>query len=70
MSTKLAEIVAATRRRVADSRRTADLRQLEIQAQNHTPRGFRRALEAKGRDGIGVIAELKKGFALARIDPR
>lgn len=60
MPSKLADIVAATRRRVTESRRTADLRQLEKQAQEHTPRGFRRALESKGRSGIGIIAELKK----------
>ena len=60
MASKLADIIAATRRRVTESRRTADLRQLEKQAQEHTPRGFRRALESKGRGGIGIIAELKK----------
>ncbi len=60
MPSKLADIVAATRRRVTESRRTADLRQLEKQAQEHAPRGFRRALESRGRSGIGIIAELKK----------
>ncbi len=60
MPTKLEEIVAATRRRVANSRRTADLRDLEKRAQDRVPRGFRRALENQGRSGIGVIAELKK----------
>src|SRR5882724_7595607 len=60
MSTKLEEIVANTRRRVANARRTADLRDLEKRAQEHTPRGFRKALETKGRKGIAVIAELKK----------
>ena len=60
MSTKLAEIVAATRRRVTEARRSADLRQLEKLAQEHTPRGFRRALEAAGHSGVAVIAELKK----------
>jgi len=60
MPTKLEEIVAATRRRVANSRRTADLRDLEKRAQEHTPRGFRKALEANGRNGIAIIAELKK----------
>ena len=60
MPTKLEEIVAATRRRVANSRRTADLRDLEKRAQERTPRGFRKALETNGRNGIAIIAELKK----------
>jgi indole-3-glycerol phosphate synthase len=60
MPVGLAEIVAATRRKVADSRLHADLRQLERQAESHVPRGFRRSLEERGRDGIAVIAELKK----------
>jgi len=60
MPTKLEEIVAATRRRVANSCRTADLRDLEKRAQEHTPRSFRKALQANGRNGIAIIAELKK----------
>ena len=60
MPTKLEEIVAATRRRVANSRRTADLRDLEKRAQDRTPRGFRKALETNRRNGIAIIAELKK----------
>ncbi len=60
MPTKLEEIVAATRRRVANSRPTANLRDLEKRAQEHAPRGFRRALQSKARSGIAVIAELKK----------
>ncbi len=39
-------------------RRTVDLRELELRAREHIPRGFRRALESK--DGVAVIAELKK----------
>ena len=35
-------------------------RLLEQPAEMHVPRGFRRALEAKSRDGVAVIAELKK----------
>jgi indole-3-glycerol phosphate synthase len=60
MPARLAQIVAATRLRVAETRRTADLRDLERRAQVHTPRGFRRALEGRSRNGIGIIAELKK----------
>lgn len=56
----LDQIVAATRRRVARAKSEADLRQLERQAQDHTPRGFRRSLAVRGHDGIAVIAELKK----------
>src|ERR1700691_4604726 len=38
----------------------ADMRDLERRAERHAPRGFRRGLESKSRDGIAVIAELKK----------
>ncbi len=60
MTTVLDRIVAATRARVATTKPTADRRALEQLAVQHAPRGFRRALEAKSRDGIAVIAELKK----------
>jgi indole-3-glycerol phosphate synthase len=60
MAAVLDRIVAATRARVAESKRTADLRELELRAEKHVPRGFRRALATKGHDGIAVIAELKK----------
>jgi indole-3-glycerol phosphate synthase len=60
MPTSLDQIVAATRRRVADAKRSADLRQLEQRAERHTPRGFRRALAARSRTGPAIIAELKK----------
>ena len=49
MPATLDQIVAATRLRVADARRSADLRQLEKLAQDHVPRGFRRALANKSR---------------------
>ena len=55
----LDRIVAATRLRVAEAKRGADLRELERRAERHLPRGFRRALKSKS-DGIAVIAELKK----------
>lgn len=56
----LAEIVAATRRKVGASRQKADLRQLERQAALHVPRGFRSALESAGKSRPAIIAELKK----------
>ncbi len=60
MAAILEKIVAATRARVEKTRRDADLRTLERQAEMHVPRGFRRALQSKSRDGVAVIAELKK----------
>ena len=60
MVATLSEIVAATHQRVDAVRRAADMRALERQAEAHTPRGFRRALEQKAASGIAVIAELKK----------
>jgi indole-3-glycerol phosphate synthase len=58
--TVLADIVAATRRRVGECRSKADFRELEKRAAAHVPRGFRKGLEAAGRTGIAIIAELKK----------
>jgi indole-3-glycerol phosphate synthase len=74
MAAVLDRIVAATRARVAESRRAADLRELERRAERHVARGFRKALCSKGRDGIAVIAELKKaspskGLIRASFDP-
>jgi indole-3-glycerol phosphate synthase len=60
MPVSLDQIVEATRRRVAETKRTADLRELEQLAERHVPRGFRRALEEKSKAGVAVIAELKK----------
>jgi indole-3-glycerol phosphate synthase len=60
MPASLDEIVAATRRRVAEIKPTADLRQLDRQAGNHVPRGFRRGLESSSASGVAVIAELKR----------
>jgi indole-3-glycerol phosphate synthase len=60
MATVLDRIVAATRARVADSIRTADLADLEQRAEKHVPRGLRGALFEKSQHGIAVIAELKK----------
>ena len=60
MAASLDHIVAATRRRVADAKRSADLRQLEQRAERHAPRGLRCALAAKSQTGPAIIAELKK----------
>jgi len=56
----LDQIIAATRRNTAEAKHGADLRELERRAEQHVPRGFRRALEERSRVGIAVIAELKK----------
>ena len=60
MPVSLDQIVGSTRGKVAEAKRTADLRELERRAERHVPRGFRRALEEKSRVGVAVIAELKK----------
>jgi len=61
MVVSLDQIVAATRRKVAETRRSGDLGGLERQAERHIPRGFRRVLETRSRSGVAVLAELKKG---------
>ena len=58
--TLLEEIVAAARRKVAETRSTADMSDLERRAQAHAPRGFRQALAAASAAGPAIIAELKK----------
>jgi len=68
MAAVLDQIVAATRARVAEAKRGADFDELERLAEQHTPRGLRRALAParfpqKGRETghpLAVIAELKK----------
>jgi indole-3-glycerol phosphate synthase len=60
MPVSLDEIVAATRRKVGETKLAADLCQLEREAGNHIPRGFRLGLESGSANGIAVIAELKR----------
>jgi indole-3-glycerol phosphate synthase len=60
MAAVLDRIVAATRAKVEECRRGADLRTLEKRAESHVPRGFRQALQSKSAGGVAVIAELKK----------
>ena len=58
--TILADIIAATRRKVRESISTADLGGLERQAEAFVPRGFRGSLEAASHSRPAIIAELKK----------
>lgn len=60
MPTKLEEIISHTRRQAAVAQASADLRALEAAAEQHQPRGFRRALRSAASQGVAVIAELKK----------
>ena len=60
MSALLDHIVAKTKQKVLEAKRAADLPELERRAEQHAPRGFRRALEENSRVGPAVIAELKK----------
>ena len=68
--TVLADIIAATRRKVAQTRSKADVRELERRAASNVPRGFSRALQSAS-SGIAIIAELKKASpsrGLIRVD--
>jgi indole-3-glycerol phosphate synthase len=60
MPVSLDQIVSSTRRKMAEAKAVVDLRELGRQAEQHVPRGFRRALEEKSKAGVAVIAELKK----------
>jgi indole-3-glycerol phosphate synthase len=74
MPAGLDQIVAATRCRVAETRRVADMRDLERRAETHVPRGFREKIKNTAQSGVAVIAELKKaspsrGLIRADFDP-
>ena len=60
MTAYLDQIVAATRRRLSQGGGTANRLELEAAATKHVPRGFRRSLQAKAKNDVAVIAELKK----------
>jgi indole-3-glycerol phosphate synthase len=60
MPTKLDTILSAARERVASTKKLADVRALAAAAERHQPRGFRGSLRSASRNGIAVIAELKK----------
>ena len=70
----LDSILSATRRRVSESRSRADFGAWERNAAEHTPRGFRRQLQQSAKNGVAIIAELKKaspskGLIRAAFDP-
>ncbi len=56
----LEHLVANARRRVAELKRTLDVRELERRADAHPSRGFRRRIEEVSAAGPAVIAEIKK----------
>src|SRR5215469_14334228 len=56
----LPEILAHTRRVVAERKAAVDLHAIERAAAAHTPRGFALALRTKALRGPAIIAELKK----------
>jgi len=56
----LPEILAHTRKVVAERKASADMRALERAAAEHQPRGFARALREAAKSGPAVIAEIKK----------
>jgi len=58
MPSKLEEIVAAARERVALAK--ASVRPNGLGAESHQPRGFRKNLLQVAKSGVAVIAELKK----------
>jgi len=71
----LADIIAATRRKVDECRANSDMHELEQRAERHVPRGFREAIESASLTGPAIIAELKKaspsrGLIRSDFDPR
>jgi indole-3-glycerol phosphate synthase len=60
MPTKLEEILAATRARVAAAKAVSAITDPIAVAQRHWPRGFRERLVTVSQSGPAVIAELKK----------
>ncbi len=60
MATKLEEIISHTRLQLAGSNLFSAMKDLELEAAHHKPRGFRANLQRVAKSGVAVIAELKK----------
>lgn len=60
MLVTLKEMLEATRQRVEKARRPGYPAELRARAMSHQPRGFKARLEQACKNGIAVIAELKK----------
>src|SRR5258708_2922130 len=63
----LDQIVAATRRKMEEVKRAANLDVLERHAERHVPRGVRRALAAESKNGVAFLAGLKQGALPTRM---
>ena len=70
MPTKLEEIIAATRERVAVAKASADLRALGEAAERHQPRGFRDGLRRGAESWYCGDRGVEEGVAVERIDSR
>ncbi len=60
MTVGLEQILASTRKRVAEARASTNIAQLERQAEGHIARGFRARLARFAETRPAIIAELKK----------
>lgn len=60
MPSKLNQILESTRVRIAASKASSSVKELEKLACEHTPRGFRHALAHRAYTAPAIIAELKK----------
>jgi indole-3-glycerol phosphate synthase len=60
MSSRLDNILAATRRTVTERKAASDIPSLERDAAAHQPRGFAQSLRRKSASAPAIIAELKK----------
>ena len=75
MANRLTQILETKRAHVAAAKAARTIADLDAAALTQTPpRGFRRALEDKARDGFALIAEIKKaspskGLIRAEFDP-